>query len=871
MNTNLHIRASFLRTTFVVAAIAASFAAQSVTTFGSESPAPNITSPTAAAGTVGSFFSYQIVASNSPVTFGAGALPGGLGFNTATGVISGTPSAAGMYTVGLSATNAAGSGTSYVTIKISGVPFTLITPVVSGTFAPSTTDLANRDQPSFGSISITEGTAAFSSSETTLVDGSMYGSLAVTNTVPSLTPRNNTVVTLVFNTLPEPAGYDIARIDVYTGTGQGRAMQNYSVAWAPPGSSVYQSLFAVVNAGNPNIAELRTRTIDQPSNGAAPIATGVGSLRFTFLDTSAAGIPESMYREIDVFAAAYAPTITSPATATATFDVPFAYQVTATESPLSYDAIGLPSGLSINSTTGLISGTPTVTTGSPFMVSLSATNGVGTGVASLALTVNKASATVTLADLAHTYDGTVKSASATTSPAGQPVNFSYSGPGIPPVNAGSYGVLAAISPSSNYTGLATGALTIAPAAAEISLSNLSQKFDGNPRAVSAGVTPAAAGVSITYNGAATAPTNVGTYALLAATTNPNYAGTSTGTLTITPATAEISLTNLAQVFNGSPRPVSVGVAPAAAGVSVTYDGSATAPTNVGSYAVAATTTNPNYTGTSTGTLTITPATAEISLSNLNQPFNGSPRPVSATVTPAAAGLSVTYNGSATAPTNVGTYAVVAVTTNPNYTGTASATLSIGDTKAPVLSLPASLIAEATSGSGATVTFAATANDNIDGAVAVTLSHPSGSTFPLGTTTVNASATDTAGNTANGSFTVTVRDTTAPAFSALSASTTILWPVDRKMVPITLSATTSDLVSAVTTRITTVTSNESTKGPSTGDVDIQITGPMTLNLRAEQGDKGNDRVYTVVVAANDAAGNTATRTIAITVPRKPAGR
>src|SRR5262249_44295391 len=37
----------------------------------------------------------------------------------------------------------------------------------------------------------------------------------------------------------------------------------------------------------------------------------------------------------------------------------------------------------------------------------------------------------------------------------------------------------------------------------------------------------------------------------------------------------------------------------------------------------------------------------------------------------------------------------------------------------------------------------------------------GSTFPLGQSTVNCSATDSSGNTGNGSFTVTVQDTTGP--------------------------------------------------------------------------------------------------------------
>ena len=81
--------------------------------------APVITSPTTASGTVGASFSYQIAASNSPTSFGATGLPTGLTFNTSTGLISGTPSAAGASTVSISATNSAGTSPATLTIIIS--------------------------------------------------------------------------------------------------------------------------------------------------------------------------------------------------------------------------------------------------------------------------------------------------------------------------------------------------------------------------------------------------------------------------------------------------------------------------------------------------------------------------------------------------------------------------------------------------------------------------------------------------------------------------------------------------------------------------------------------------------------------------------
>jgi hypothetical protein len=87
-----------------------------------------------------------------------------------------------------------------------------------------------------------------------------------------------------------------------------------------------------------------------------------------------------------------------------------------------------------------------------------------------------------------------------------------------------------------------------------------------------------------------------------------------------------------------------------------------------------------------------------------------------------------------------------------------------DVTSPVLSLPEDITQEATSSDGATVNWSATASDDVDASVTVNCDKASGDTFPLGTTTVTCSATDAAGNKAEGSFNVTVvaaRDTTAP--------------------------------------------------------------------------------------------------------------
>jgi len=125
-----------------------------------------------------------------------------------------------------------------------------------------------------------------------------------------------------------------------------------------------------------------------------------------------------------------------------------------------------------------------------------------------------------------------------------------------------------------------------------------------------------------------------------------------------------------------------------------------------------------------------------------------------------------------APASGGTFALGNTTVTCNATDShgnaATATtfvVHVLDTLAPILSLPANITQEATGPSGNVVTYSASATDVVDGAVAVSCTPASGSTFPVAATTVNCSATDAHSNTANGSFSVTIADTTAPVIAA----------------------------------------------------------------------------------------------------------
>jgi hypothetical protein len=101
-------------------------------------------------------------------------------------------------------------------------------------------------------------------------------------------------------------------------------------------------------------------------------------------------------------------------------------------------------------------------------------------------------------------------------------------------------------------------------------------------------------------------------------------------------------------------------------------------------------------------------------------------------------------------------------------GTGSFDITVEDTTAPVLDLPSSVSQEASDADGAVVTYTATAEDLVDGALTPVCTPASGSLFPITTpltvNTVTCTATDAAGNEATGTFNVTVGDTTAPVLA-----------------------------------------------------------------------------------------------------------
>ena len=167
--------------------------------------------------------------------------------------------------------------------------------------------------------------------------------------------------------------------------------------------------------------------------------------------------------------------------------------------------------------------------------------------------------------------------------------------------------------------------------------------------------------------------------------------------------------------------------------------------------------------------------------------------------------------------------------------TAGFTVAVVDTTAPDLSIPSSITAEATGPSGAAVTYSASASDLVDGSVAIGCSPASGATFPLGSTTVHCSASDAAGNTATGSFPVSVVDTTPPTVT----------------VPANITTGPTSVTGAVVTY----------SGESATDL---VSGSLPVTCAPPSGSSFGFGTTTVVCSASDAAGNTGTNSFTVTV-------
>ena len=196
--------------------------------------------------------------------------------------------------------------------------------------------------------------------------------------------------------------------------------------------------------------------------------------------------------------------------------------------------------------------------------------------------------------------------------------------------------------------------TINKAAATITLSNLSQIFDGTSKAPTAVTQPAGLQVDFTYNGSVTTPTNAGTYALVATVNNSNYSGTASGTFSINNSNQTITLQNIPDRQYGnntfdvtatasSSLPVSLALTSVPAGIASIQNNTITI-TGIGEVTLKASQSGNSQYGAAPDVVevfNITKGNQQITISPIASKFiNSAPFDVSATV---PSGLPLTYS------------------------------------------------------------------------------------------------------------------------------------------------------------------------------------------------------------------------------------
>jgi len=108
--------------------------------------------------------------------------------------------------------------------------------------------------------------------------------------------------------------------------------------------------------------------------------------------------------------------------------------------------------------------------------------------------------------------------------------------------------------------------------------------------------------------------------------------------------------------------------------------------------------------------------------------------------------------------------------------------------------------------------------------------------------------------------IRVGDHRPPHIIAVTASPRVLSPVDGQLKPVHVTVFATDDGGPVHSHIVSVTSNQ----PQGASPDWNITGDLTVDLRAELSSPTARRVYTITVAATDASGNTSNGTVRVSV-------